>query len=127
MAATKFYVEALRNYLDGSGRASRSEFWYFYLAYVIVAFCGAVVSVVLESTGASIVGTILFLGIIAFHFIPSWTVTVRRLHDTGRSGWWLLIAILPFAGAVVLFVFMVEASVKGSNDYGRPPYTLEQL
>ena len=55
------------------------------------------------------------------HFIPSLAVTVRRLHDTGKSGWWLLIAFIPFIGAIVLLVFLVQDSHPGTNEWGPNP------
>ena len=127
MAPIKFYVEALRKYGTGDGRAGRSEYWYFYLVFFALVFCGAVVAVVLEAAGASIVGTILLVVISVFHIIPSWTVGVRRLHDTGRSGWWLLMSFVPIIGLIVLLVFLLERSADGNNDYGRPPPTLQQI
>ena len=127
MAPIKFYIEALRKYGTGDGRASRSEYWYFYLVLFALVFGGAVVAVVLDAAGASIVGTILLVVISVFHIIPSWTVAVRRLHDTGRSGWWLLMSLVPFAGPIVLLVFWLERSAEGNNDYGRPPLTLQQI
>ena len=127
MAITKFYIEALRRYGTGDGRASRSEFWYFNLVLFALVFCGAVVAVVLEGAGASIVGTLLLLGISVFHIIPSWTVAVRRLHDTGRSGWWVLLSFVPIIGAIILIVFFAQKGTEGRNDYGAPAYTLDQL
>ena len=107
MAATRFYEEVLRNYGGGDGRASRSEYWYFNLVFLIIVLCGSVVSRVLEAVGLSIVGTILMVGIVGVHIIPSWRVAVRRLHDTGRSGWWLLMPVLSGAASIVLGIFVL--------------------
>lgn len=107
VTATRFYEEVLRNYGGGDGRASRSEYWYFNLVYLIIVLCGSVVSRVLEAVGLSIVGTILMVGIVGVHIIPSWRVAVRRLHDTGRSGRWLLMPVLSGVASIVLGIFVL--------------------
>jgi len=70
-----------------------------------------------DSTGY-IVATVVTLAI----FLPNLAVTVRRLHDTGRSGWWLLLVFIPFIGGLILFVFMLLDSQPESNKWGAPPY-----
>ena len=105
----------LGKYADFSGRARRSEYWWWYLALVIYY----IVLIVLLSTGKSI-GAILFgLGLLAV-ILPTLAVGVRRLHDTGKSGWWMLIGLVPFGG-IVLLVFFVMDSTPGPNSYGPSP------
>lgn len=113
----EWYMQALRNWSDFNGRARRSEYWYFTLFNIIV---GIVISLidqfVLGSDGTGILSNIYSLLI----FIPSLAVAIRRLHDTGRSGWWLLIA-LTVIGVFVLLYFYVQDSEPGTNAYGPNP------
>ena len=103
----------LSKYADFSGRARRSEYWWFVLAYVIAY---VVVALIDQAFGFPILTLILALGLL----VPSLAVSVRRLHDTGRSGWWLLINLIPFGGIVTL-VFSCLDSQPGTNAYGPSP------
>ena len=85
-------------YVDFSGVASRSEFWWFFLFQIIVV---AVLSLL-----SQLIADIAALALL----LPSLAVAVRRLHDTGRSGWWLLIGLIPVIGTIVLIVFWVQES-----------------
>ena len=100
-----------RQYVGFSGRASRSEFWWFTLFGLLVGLAAALV----DPTGT--IGVLLSLAL----FLPSLAVSVRRLHDTGRSGWWLLIGLVPIAGLIVLIVFFVMRGDPGANRYGPTP------
>jgi uncharacterized membrane protein YhaH (DUF805 family) len=116
-----WYLQALKNYANFNGRARRKEYWYFVLFNFIVAFVlgfidGMTGSVSSEG-GIGLLGGIYTLAVL----IPGFAVSVRRLHDTERSGWWLLIALVPLIGAIVLLVFMVQDSKAGSNQYGENP------
>ncbi len=102
----------LERYAKFDGRARREEFWWFTLATVIIAFVLGVLSAV------SHVFWILYLIYAVAVFIPSLAVGVRRLHDTNRSGWWLLIDFIPFIGAIVLLIFFCSDSTPGPNNYG---------
>ena len=111
----------LQKYADFTGRAPRAEFWWFVLLVVI----GEVVAMILDSIlGIHLVGaygpvlTLFFLAILA----PYLAVGARRLHDTNRSGWWLLIGLIPLIGAIVLLVFFLLPGDSGSNDFGSNPY-----
>lgn len=97
-----------------TGRARRSEFWYFALFNLIV------------SMGLGMVDAFLDLGFLSGLYglvalIPSLAVGVRRLHDTGKSGWWLLVSFVPFIGWVILIYFMVQDSQPFDNQYGPNP------
>ncbi len=115
-------------YATFQGRATRSEYWYFYLFFVIVDLALIYGSAIIGSifngldgfaTGMT-VGTALY-GIFALaSFLPSLAVSVRRLHDTNRSGWNVLWSLLPLIGAIILLVFFVTPS-KESNQYGEKP------
>ncbi len=104
----------LSNYFTFSGRGSRSEFWWFTLAMLLASIAAAVVDAV---TGYSFAEAVVSLGTI----VPAVAATARRLHDTDRSGWWMLIAIIPLVGAVLLIVWEASAGTPGPNRYGPPP------
>jgi uncharacterized membrane protein YhaH (DUF805 family) len=104
----------LENYANFSGRASLGEYWWFTLASIVIA----VVATILGS--ASTLFSVLLLLYALAVFIPSLGVGVRRLHDTNRSGWWYLIAFIPF-GFIVLLVFLASQGTAGPNNYGPPP------
>lgn len=109
-----WFLEPLRKYATFSGRARRMEYWMFSLAVFIGSLLFAVVDV---AFGTAVLGIVFALAIL----LPALAVTVRRLHDTGRSGWWLLIALVPFAGPIVLLVFACLDSEPGENQYGPNP------
>lgn len=110
------FVSAVRRnlttaaYADFRGRASRSEYWWFYLFSVLAIFTGALISLAALNLFALAL------------FLPSLATSVRRLHDVGRSGWWLLLGLIPFGGFVVLY-WSVKASDPGANRYGEGPAT----
>ena len=106
-----WYLEVLKKYAIFSGRARRKEYWMFMLFNFIIAFA---LSIVEER---SILVSLYSLAVL----LPGMAVAVRRLHDTGRSGWWLLIGIVPIIGALVLLVFMVQDSQSDDNQYGPNP------
>lgn len=101
-------------YTGFSGRARRSEFWWYTLFTVIVYLVVGVVDAVLKT---GILGLIVGLALL----LPTLAVTVRRLHDTGRSGWWILIGLIPLVGAIVLLVFECSDSQPGPNRFGPSP------
>jgi len=116
-----FLVVVKERYAQFSGRARRSEYWYFYLFYVLIVIGLAIVDGISGTRNAT-AGVGLFSGVFGLAMlIPSLAVSVRRLHDTGRSGWWLLIALVPVIGAIVLLVFVLLDSAPGANQYGANP------
>jgi uncharacterized membrane protein YhaH (DUF805 family) len=116
-----FLVVVKERYAQFSGRARRSEYWYYYLFYVLILVGLAVVDGITGTFNAA-TGVGLLSGVFGLAMlIPSLAVSVRRLHDTGRSGWWLLLALLPLIGAIVLLVFMLQNSAPGGNQYGANP------
>ena len=104
----------LTQYANFSGRARRSEFWWFYLAQVLASIVAGIIDGIL---GVTILGVILALGLL----IPTLAVGVRRLHDIGKSGWWLLIGLVPLVGAIVLIVFACQDGQPGTNQWGPSP------
>lgn len=105
-----------------SGRARRREFWLFTLFRWIVSFVLQIISVAAsDSVALNVLVTVASLLFSLFIIIPGLALDVRRLHDTGRSGWWLLICLLPIIGAIVLLVFFCKAGTVGENEYGPDP------
>jgi uncharacterized membrane protein YhaH (DUF805 family) len=105
----------LGQYANFSGRARRSEFWWFYLAN----FLASIVAAIIDS---AVVGGPLFQWIVTLALlVPGLAVGARRLHDTGRSGWWQLIAFVPLVGIIVLIVFWAQDGHPGSNQHGASP------
>jgi len=121
-----WFLEALKKYAVFSGRARRKEYWFFALFYILFAiaigFVDGLLGTVDPMSGIGTLGLIYSLAML----IPSLAVTVRRLHDTDRSGWMLLIALIPLIGAIVLLVFMVFDSTPGQNRFGPNPKTEER-
>ena len=104
-----------KKYSQGRGRASRSEYWYFYLFSVVVSFGLEVL--ILESNRSTLIA--LFVNLIGLLIlIPEWTVAVRRLHDTNRSGWNLFWVFLPVIGWIIQIVYLTQPGTVGPNDYG---------
>ncbi|WPA90791.1 DUF805 domain-containing protein [Providencia zhijiangensis] len=122
-----WYLEVIKNnYANFEGRARRKEYWMFTLInmIIIMVLYALIISSVDYTTGemgglGMIAG--ILLGIYALAtIIPSIAVSVRRLHDTEKSGWWYLISFIPF-GAIVLLVFMCLEGTKGDNRFGTDP------
>lgn len=114
----KNYIEVLKKYAVFSGRATRKEYWLFVLVNLIIGFAIGFIFGILSIPKASLPVSLAYgLAIL----IPSIAVTVRRLHDTGRSAWWLCLALIPYLGALVLFIFYVLDSQPGDNQYGPNP------
>ncbi len=110
-----WYLEGLKKYAVFCGRARRKAYWMFVLFNVIIALVIGIIEGLVGSPG--VVGILYSLAVL----IPGIAVSVRRLHDTNRSGWWLLISLIPLIGFVVLLVFMVQDSQPGANQYGPNP------
>lgn len=112
-----------KRYADFQGRSRRKEYWMFQLGIILMYIAAAVLigitGAVLGDTASSIVTLPLFLVVLAI-FVPALAVTVRRLHDQDKSGWWILINFIPFGG-IVLLVFMCLEGTNGPNQYGPDP------
>lgn len=116
-----WFLQALQKYATFSGRARRSEYWYFFLMYLLIFVLLAIVDGITGSFSAKS-GVGLLSGVFALAMLlPSLAVGVRRLHDIGRSGWWLLIAFVPLIGGIVLLLFAVKVGTPGDNEYGAAP------
>ena len=117
-----YFIDCLtKKYACFSGRARRQEYWLFFLFNLIASIIINVIGGVLA--GATGVDAFAFLGAIysLAVLIPGFAVFCRRMHDTGRSGWWWLIGLIPFVGVIVLLVFCCLDSQPGENQYGPNP------
>ena len=118
-----WYLEVLKKYAVFSGRARRKEYWIPFLINVLISM-GLFVAEILAGAADKLLGVgVSLLGLLyalAF-FIPGLAVTVRRLHDTGRSGWWVLVSFIPLIGTIILIVFLATDSNPGANKYGPNP------
>lgn len=110
-----WYLEVLKKYTVFTGRAGRKEFWFFVLFNIIAYIILSALDAFLGTMG--VLGLLYSLAVL----LPGLAVSVRRLHDTNRSGWWVLIGIIPLIGFIVLFVFAVMDSDHADNQYGPEP------
>jgi uncharacterized membrane protein YhaH (DUF805 family) len=110
----EWYLKVVKNYVGFQGRARRKEYWMFFLFNLIIGLVIGFVEGLLNLS--QVLSTLYSLAIL----LPSLAVGVRRLHDTGRSGLWLLIGLIPLIGLIVLLVFFCEDS-KDENQYGPNP------
>ncbi len=119
----QWYLGVLKQYAVFSGRARRKEFWMFVLFNVLVSIVLAILDNVIGTPQANGIGLLGFLYAVAV-LLPGLGVTVRRLHDTNRSGLWILIGLIPFIGGIILIVFCAIAGTPGPNQYGEDPKAL---
>ncbi len=121
-----------RRYADFSGRSRRMEYWMFRLFEFSVLIAGAIVISVLAGgtgqvagdTAGGVMGSIGMLALVVFvlgSFIPGLAVTVRRLHDTGKSGWMLLLSFIPIIGPILMLIFLFTDGDRSANEYGPDP------
>ncbi|MEU1779715.1 DUF805 domain-containing protein [Streptomyces abikoensis] len=110
-----WYIAVLKKYAVFSGRARRQEYWMFTLISTVISIVLAIADAVF-GTG-SLIGTVYVVAV----FLPSLAATVRRLHDTDRSAWWILFGLIPVVGWIVLLVFMCLDTKPEPNKYGPSP------
>lgn len=116
-----WYLKVLKQYADFNGRARRKEYWMFILFYIIFAIVAIILDNILGLAMESIgYGPLYGLYTLAM-FIPSLAVVVRRLHDTGKSGWMVLVSLIPLVGGIWLLVLMATEGNAGENEYGPDP------
>jgi uncharacterized membrane protein YhaH (DUF805 family) len=120
-----YYLKVLQNYATFSGRARRREFWYFALFNMIFIILAMVLDRVLGTTlkmgGVETPYGYIYLLYVLVLFIPGLAVSVRRLHDVGKSGWMYLIVLIPIIGAIWLLVLFFTDSNTESNKWGENP------
>ena len=121
----EWYLKVMReNYANFNGRARRKEYWMFTLFYSLLVTACAFALALLVATGSqslTLLVAIISIAAVLAHVVPSIAVTVRRLHDVGQSGWFLLLAFIPYIGNLIIFVFSVIEGNKGTNKYGPDP------
>ena len=116
-----WYLAVLKKYAVFDGRARRKEYWFFVLFNIIfalvLAFIDGMVGTFDPESGYGVLSGIYGLAV----FIPGIAVSIRRLHDTDRSGWWILICLIPLIGAIWLLILFVLDGTAGQNQYGPDP------
>lgn len=111
----QWYIDALKNYVVFTGRSRRKAYWMFVLVNIIIAIILAVIGGVIGDNG--LLGGLYNLAVL----LPSIAIGIRRLHDTDRVGWWLLLALIPLVGVIILIVFYAQDSTPGPNRFGPNP------
>ncbi len=112
----EYFLGAYKKYADFTGRARRKEFWMFVLFYFIFSIVLGIIDGII---GVQLLGLLFSLG----SLIPSLAIGARRLHDTGRSGWWQLLYLIPLIGLIIMIVFLVQDS-QADNEYGPNPKSM---
>src|ERR1700724_925591 len=111
MNFTQAITSGFQNYVNFRGRAARSEFWYWTLFSIIASIVGALVDYVLGTDGLSVVQNLVGLAL----FVPGLAVSVRRLHDLDRTGWWILLGLIPLVGVIILIIWYCQRGTIGPN------------
>jgi uncharacterized membrane protein YhaH (DUF805 family) len=114
------YMDAMRRYVDFSGRASRSQFWLYVLFYIVIIVIAVVIDGLVFNSFNGGIGVLTLLASL-IHLIPSLAVSIRRLHDTDRSGWWIFISLVPLIGGIWLIVLYCLDGTQGNNRFGPRP------
>ena len=114
MSFSEAVKDGFDHYAKFDGRASRSSFWWWVLFVIIVSIVANILDAAIDATIFTI---IVSLGLL----LPNLSVAIRRLHDTGRTGWWILIGLIPLIGFIVLLIFYLEKGDPAENEYGPPP------
>ncbi|MBN2638749.1 MAG: DUF805 domain-containing protein [Bacteroidales bacterium] len=110
-----WYLKVLKQYADFNGRARRTEYWMFVLFNLIFSLVASFLDSIF---GSYVIVAILYALVL---LVPSLAVTVRRLHDTGKSGWMILVSLIPVVGAIWLIILLLTEGVAGNNQYGNNP------
>jgi uncharacterized membrane protein YhaH (DUF805 family) len=101
------------HYTTFDGRASRAAYWWWFLFAIIAAIAASILDAIIGST---IIAILVSLGLL----LPNISVGIRRLHDINKTGWWILIGLIPLIGFIILIIFYVQQGDAGPNDYGPP-------
>jgi len=116
-----WFVHCVKHYASFGGRAGRKEFWHYFLMYMLIVMVLTVIDAIIGRLDTK-AGVGLLSGIFALvTLLPGLGVGIRRLHDIGRTGWWLLISVVPFVGAIVLLVFAATKGDAAANHFGAVP------
>jgi len=118
-----YFTDALKNYATFTGRATRQQYWMFILFYILFYIVAIVLDMTLglfdEETGYGLLSLVYTLGLL----LPSLAILGRRLHDIGRSAWWILLIIIPVVGPLVILIFTLIGSQQEDNQWGPNPHT----
>lgn len=115
MSFSEAVKDGFDHYVKFDGRASRPAYWWWVLFAILVSIvCNIIDSAVFDATILSFIAGVAL-------FLPGISVAIRRLHDTDRTGWWILIGLIPVIGFIVLLVFFLQKSDPVANQYGPPP------
>jgi uncharacterized membrane protein YhaH (DUF805 family) len=118
MNFTEAITSGFQNYFNFSARAQRSAYWYWVLFAVLVSIVASLIDrIAFSRTGVSGVSALANLAIL----VPGIAVAVRRLHDTDRSGWWILLFLIPLIGAIILIIWFCSGGTDGANRFGPNP------
>lgn len=113
-----YFLDALKNYVNFTGRATRQQYWMYILFYIVFYFIAVMLDINLgqfdEEEMTGFISTIYTFGLL----LPTIAILARRLHDIGRSSWWILLILIPVAGSLVILIFTLIDSQKGENEYG---------
>jgi uncharacterized membrane protein YhaH (DUF805 family) len=116
-----WYIEVLKKYAVFTGRARRKEYWYYFLINFLIITALLLIDNMLgtldKEAGMGLLSGIYALAVL----IPGLAVAVRRLHDSGRKGWWVLLTLIPIIGPIILIFFLIQDSTPGDNAYGPNP------
>ncbi len=120
-------ASVFRNYVAMNGRASRSEYWWWGLMYAVITLASLTIAVLaVDPSWPPLVATVngaLFVPFVLASIVPNLTVMVRRLHDTGRSGFWFFINFIPIIGAIWFLILLILPSQAEDNRFGPPPFS----
>ena len=130
MTFTSAIATCFRKYADFSGRARRSEYWKFMLFTMIIealstVIFSTIIPLTVEIHGVEI--SLVYLAVCLIFYLPKLSVSVRRLHDIGKSGWFYLISLIPVVGQIIFFIWCVKDSEECTNEYGQSPKEPEEL
>lgn len=121
----EWYKMAFQKYADFQTRSTRNEYWWFFLVNLLIIFgvniLVGIFSIAGDAPGLALVGSGLLILYSLATFIPNLAVSIRRLHDTNRSGWFLLLGLIPLVGGIILIVFLAQESDPHPNKWGPVP------
>ena len=129
----KYYLNIItKQFSDFKGRARRKEYWMYSLFQVLIGFSLYLISFIFftnvldyDNEKGLYSSLLLFALFLMLHFIPNIAIAVRRLHDTGKSGWWYLLSLIPYIGPFILFILLVLESSEEENQWGVNPKSID--
>lgn len=116
----EWYLLAFRKFAEFKGRSPRKEYWMFTLFNLLIALGLGMLAGLVGGKEGGLTDVVSGLYTLVV-FVPSLALSVRRLHDIGKSGWWMLITLIPLVGPLIMLFFMVKDSQPGTNEYGPNP------